>query len=161
MRRTTALFILSLCLVLAGPVGAQDAKPAAAPASAPASGKAAGAEQVVTLPSGLKYIDQVVGKGANPVQGQTVVVHYTGWLSKDGQTGAKFDSSKDRNEEFRFPIGVGKVIKGWDEGVASMKPGGKRRLIVPPSLGYGDRDLSPQIPPNSTLIFDVELLRVE
>ena len=108
---------------------------------------------MVTTQSGLQYIDEVVGKGAEPKTGQTVTVNYTGWL----KNGKKFDSSLDRHEPFQFKIGAGQVIKGWDEGVASMRIGGKRKLIIPPQLGYGSRDLG-VIPPNSELTFEVELL---
>jgi FKBP-type peptidyl-prolyl cis-trans isomerase FkpA len=108
----------------------------------------------VTTDSGLKYEDITVGEGAEAVAGKTVSVHYTGWLT-DGQ---KFDSSKDRNDPFQFPLGAGHVIKGWDEGVQGMKVGGARRLIIPASLGYGARGAGGVIPPNATLIFDVELL---
>src|SRR5689334_24911035 len=93
----------------------------------------------VTTPSGLKMTDTVVGTGAQPKRGQTCVMHYTGWLYSNGQKGKKFDSSVDRGEPFEFPLGIGRVIKGWDEGVASMKVGGKRTLIIPPQLGYGER----------------------
>jgi peptidylprolyl isomerase len=139
------------------PANHPDSAPAN-PDSAPAAPAAAG--DLVTLDSGLQYRDLIVGSGASPQKGQTVVVHYTGWLSEDGEPGAKFDSSLDRGETFKFPIGAGRVIKGWDEGVATMKIGGRRRLIVPPDLGYGDRDLG-VIPPNSTLIFDVQLFGLE
>ncbi len=117
----------------------------------PVSGKA------VTLPDGLKYWDVKVGTGATAVAGKTVKVHYTGWLTN----GKKFDSSVDRKEPFDFKLGAGQVIKGWDEGVAGMKVGGKRRLEIPPSLGYGARGAGGVIPPNATLIFDVELLDVK
>lgn len=109
-----------------------------------------------TTESGLRYIDHVVGTGPSPQSGQTVTVHYTGTLTD----GSKFDSSVDRGTPFEFTIGIGRVIKGWDEGVMSMKVGGKRRLIIPPQLGYGSRNAGP-IPPNSTLIFEVELLSVK
>ena len=117
-------------------------------------------ETAVTTPSGLKIEDTKVGEGATPSQGQICVMHYTGWLYENGQKGRKFDSSLDRGEPFEFPIGTGRVIKGWDEGVASMKVGGKRTLIIPPELGYGARGAGGVIPPNATLIFDVELLGV-
>jgi peptidylprolyl isomerase len=115
----------------------------------------------VTTSSGLQIIDTKPGTGASPKSGQTVVVHYTGWLYNDGVKGKKFDSSVDRGEPFEFPIGQGQVIKGWDEGVGSMKIGGKRTLIIPPALGYGARGAGGAIPPNATLMFDVELLSVK
>jgi FKBP-type peptidyl-prolyl cis-trans isomerase FkpA len=110
----------------------------------------------VTTDSGLKYEDTTVGDGAEAVAGKTVSVHYTGWLT-DGQ---KFDSSKDRNDPFAFVLGGGMVIKGWDEGVQGMKVGGVRRLTIPPQLGYGARGAGGVIPPNATLVFEVELLDV-
>ena len=112
--------------------------------------------QSVTTPSGLQYTDQVVGTGPWPKKGQTVVVHYTGRLTD----GTKFDSSHDRYEPAKFVIGIRQVIKGWDEGLATMQVGGKRRLVVPPALGYGNKATG-KIPPNSTLVFDVELLGIE
>ena len=115
----------------------------------------------MTTASGLQIIDVKVGTGASPKRGETVEVHYTGWLYENGAKGKKFDSSVDRHEPFDFPIGAGQVIKGWDEGVASMKVGGKRTLIIPPALGYGARGASGVIPPNATLMFDVELLAVK
>ena len=123
--------------------------------------ESADAQNVVTTPSGLKYIDLAVGTGASPKTGQTCVMHYTGWLYKDGKKGAKFDSSVDRGQPFEFPIGTGRVIKGWDEGVATMNVGGKRTLIIPPELGYGARGAGGVIPPNATLMFDVELLAIK
>lgn len=111
--------------------------------------------------SGLKITDTVVGTGATPKTGQTCVMHYTGWLYEDGAKGQKFDSSVDRGQPFEFSIGTGQVIKGWDEGVATMKVGGKRTLVIPASLGYGARGAGGVIPPNATLIFDVELLGVK
>jgi peptidylprolyl isomerase len=112
----------------------------------------------VTTSSGLQFTDSQVGTGAQPKQGQTAVVHYTGYLNDNGAKGKKFDSSVDRGQPFEFPVGAGRVIKGWDEGVASMKVGGKRTLIIPPALGYGASGAGGVIPPNATLIFDVELL---
>ncbi len=125
-------------------------KPVEKPAAKPAEKK-----DLTVTDSGLKYTDLVEGTGASPEKGQLVTVHYTGTL----EDGTKFDSSRDRNEPFKFKIGVGQVIKGWDEGVASMKVGGRRQLTIPPELGYGSRGIGP-IPPNSTLLFDVELLNV-
>jgi len=116
------------------------------------SNEAAG--QVVTTESGLQYIDLVVGAGRQAELGDTATVHYTGWLAD----GKKFDSSVDRKEPFSFRVGAGQVIKGWDEGVGTMKVGGKRKLIIPPQLGYGARGAGNVIPPNATLTFDVELL---
>lgn len=123
-----------------------EAKPAAA--AAPAS--------AVTTSSGLSYVDIVAGNGLQPTSGKPVKVHYTGWL----ENGTKFDSSVDRGEPFIFTVGVGEVIPGWDEGVMTMKVGGKRRLIVPSQLGYGAAGAGGVIPPNATLIFEVELLDV-
>ena len=113
-----------------------------------------------TTPSGLSYEDTVVGAGASPNTGQTCVMHYTGWLWDGAKKGEKFDSSVDRGRPFTFPIGTGRVIKGWDEGVASMKIGGKRTLLIPPSLGYGAAGAGGVIPPNATLLFEVELLEL-
>ncbi len=107
--------------------------------------------------SGLKYIDLIEGNGSSPVAGKQVKVHYTGTL----ENGEKFDSSFDRNQPLSFIIGIGQVIKGWDEGVMSMKTGGKRQLVIPPELGYGSRGAGGVIPPNATLLFDVELLDVQ
>ena len=110
--------------------------------------------------SGLAYEIIQEGSGASPKQGQQVTVHYTGWLDENGQPGKKFDSSVDRGQPFSFTVGVGQVIRGWDEGVMSMKEGEKRRLIIPADLGYGPYGAGSVIPPNATLIFDVELLKV-
>ena len=114
-------------------------------------------QQSVTTASGLEYVDLVVGTGAQPAAGQTVSVHYTGWLTD----GRKFDSSLDRGQPLVFPVGRGRVIKGWDEGVGSMKVGGKRKLTIPPHLGYGASGAGGVIPPNATLVFEVELLGVQ
>ena len=105
--------------------------------------------------------DLVVGKGDTAAKGQQVTVHYTGWLMEGNKAGNKFDSSKDRNEPFEFALGRGQVIKGWDQGVEGMKVGGKRKLTIPPELGYGARGAGGVIPPNATLLFDVELLDVK
>ena len=110
--------------------------------------------------SGLTIEDLVVGNGATAAAGQRVSVHYTGWLDSGGKPGAKFDSSKDRGQPFQFSLGKGEVIRGWDEGVAGMKIGGKRKLTIPPNLGYGSRGAGGVIPPNATLLFEVELLAV-
>jgi FKBP-type peptidyl-prolyl cis-trans isomerase len=114
-------------------------------------------EKVITTKSGLKYVELKEGTGDEAKAGQVVEVHYTGWL-KDG---TKFDSSKDRNKPFQFPLGAGRVIKGWDEGVAGMKVGGKRKLIIPPELGYGKRGAGGVIPPDAELTFEVELLAIK
>jgi peptidylprolyl isomerase len=118
--------------------------------------KVEASEKYVTTASGLKYLDLVEGKGSAPKSGQTVSVHYIGTL----ENGTKFDSSRDRGRPFEFTLGAGQVIKGWDEGLSTMKVGGRRQLVIPPSLGYGDRGIGP-IPPKSTLIFDVELMGVK
>ncbi len=115
------------------------------------------AGDTVTTPSGLKYIDMTVGAGAQPAAGQVVNAHYTGWLTD----GKKFDSSRDRGQTFSFPLGQGRVIPGWDEGIASMKVGGRRLLIIPANLAYGERGAGGVIPPNATLVFDVELVGIQ
>jgi peptidylprolyl isomerase len=117
--------------------------------------------KIMTTASGLQIIDIKVGTGPACRTGQTCVMHYTGWLYKDGVKGQKFDSSVDRGEPFEFPLGRHQVIAGWDEGIATMKVGGKRTLIIPPDLGYGARGAGGVIPPNATLMFDVELLGVK
>ncbi|AYH45235.1 FKBP-type peptidyl-prolyl cis-trans isomerase [Azoarcus sp. DN11] len=109
-----------------------------------------------TTASGLVFEDLEVGSGATAVAGKRVSVHYTGWLTD----GKKFDSSKDRNDPFDFPLGAGHVIRGWDEGVQGMQEGGRRKLTIPPQLGYGARGAGGVIPPNATLVFEVELLKV-
>jgi peptidylprolyl isomerase len=132
-----------------------DAPPAGSQPASPQAGAAAKAAGVVT-PSGLRYEDLVPGSGPSPSPGRKVTVHYTGWL----QDGTKFDSSLDRNEPFVFTVGAGQVIPGWDEGVMTMKVGGKRKLTVPPQLGYGAAGAGGVIPPNAVLVFDVLLLDV-
>jgi peptidylprolyl isomerase len=127
--------------------------------STPAAAQAVG--KIMTTSSGLQIIDSKMGSGATPKTGQICVMHYTGWLYQNGAKGKKFDSSVDRGEPFEFPIGRHQVIAGWDEGVATMKVGGKRTLIISPELGYGARGAGGVIPPNATLIFDVELLEVK
>jgi len=146
--RASAMAAFSLVAALTG----------ALTAIAPSTALAQAAGTTVTTPSGLKITDTVVGTGATPKPGQICVMHYTGWLYQNGAKGQKFDSSVDRGTPFEFPIGQRRVIAGWDEGVATMKVGGKRTLIIPPELGYGPRGAGGVIPPNATLIFDVELL---
>ena len=119
------------------------------------------AQDRVTNSSGLSYIDTKMGNGAEAKPGQSVVVHYTGWIYVDGSKGQKFDSSLDRNQPFSFPLGAKRVISGWDEGVAGMKIGGHRTLIIPPNLGYGAAGAGGVIPPNATLLFEVELIEIE
>jgi peptidylprolyl isomerase len=153
MRSSRRAVVVTICAGLAAAIAVPVA--AATRASAQSAGKA------MTTASGLQIIDSQVGTGASPKAGQTCVMHYTGWLYENGQKGKKFDSSVDRNEPFEFPIGQRRVIAGWDEGVASMKVGGKRTLIIPPALGYGARGAGGAIPPNATLMFDVELLAVK
>ena len=148
-RRNTLILALGLALVGSG---------AALLATSPA---ALAAEKAMTTASGLKIEDSKPGTGASPKTGDMCVMHYTGWLYENGVKGAKFDSSVDRGQPFKFTIGAGQVIKGWDEGVGSMKVGGKRTLIVPPQLGYGARGAGRVIPPNATLLFEVELLGIE
>jgi len=115
----------------------------------------------VTTASGLQIIDTVVGNGPEPQPGQTVTVNYTGWLYTNGQKGAKFDSSLDNGQPFSFVLGQGHVIKGWDEGLATMHVAGKRTLIIPPDLAYGERGAGGVIPPGATLIFDIDFLSVK
>jgi FKBP-type peptidyl-prolyl cis-trans isomerase len=141
-----AIGLIGAIISGAGPAGAEDKKGDTPMTSA----------QEITTPSGLKYVDLQVGAGDTAKPGDLVTVHYTGWLVD----GAKFDSSVDRRQPFSFPLGAGRVIKGWDEGVAGMKVGGKRKLTIPPDLGYGARGAGGVIPPNATLLFDVELLEV-
>jgi FKBP-type peptidyl-prolyl cis-trans isomerase len=131
-------------------------------AAAPLPGRLdAATNQVIEMPNGLKYTDTKTGDGATATPGNKVSVHYTGWLYNNGAKGTKFDSSVDRGQPFQFTLGARQVIAGWDEGVAGMRVGGKRTLIIPPELGYGARGAGGVIPPNATLMFDVELLGVQ
>ncbi len=129
--------------------------------STPVGRSDAADNQVTEMPDGLKYTNSKTGDGATAKSGNKVSVHYTGWLSDNGAKGKKFDSSVDRGQPFQFTLGAKQVIAGWDEGVAGMKVGGKRTLTIPPELGYGSRGAPGAIPPNATLIFDVELLQVQ
>lgn len=151
LRYTLPLLVLLVAVAGCGVAPSSGGQGAAGQGAAGQTGKE------VTTPSGLKYTDVQLGTGATAQAGKTVSVHYTGTLTD----GKKFDSSRDRNQPFTFALGTGQVIKGWDEGVAGMKVGGKRRLVIPPDLGYGARGAPPVIPPNSTLIFDVELMDVK
>lgn len=154
-KKTLALAVgAAVMLLLPTASNADEKKPA------PAAEKKE--SKMVKTPSGLQYEDTKVGEGVSPKTGQTCVMHYTGWLWINDARGKKFDSSVDRGEPFEFAIGRGQVIKGWDEGVATMKVGGKRTLVIPPGLAYGDRNVGGGlIPAGSTLVFDVELLGVK
>ena len=166
MKRVSLGMVLLLGIGLAVSLAAcgdgEEAGPGETPAATPPATQVEGGipsvsgEPTVTA-SGLQYIDIEVGTGASPQTGQTVEVHYTGWLTD----GTKFDSSLDRGQPLTFVIGTGQVIAGWDEGVASMKEGGERRLIIPPELAYGETGYPPVIPANAELIFDVELLAIK
>ena len=149
--RASALVALALVTASAGIF--------AAGGPTPATAQTVG--QTMTKASGLQITDTKIGTGAVPFPGQICVMHYTGWLYENGAKGKKFDSSLDRGQPFEFPLGQHQVIAGWDEGVASMKVGGKRTLVIPPELGYGARGAGGVIPPNATLIFEVELLDVK
>ena len=129
--------------------------------STPVGRSDAADNQVTEMPDGLKYTDTKIGDGATAKAGNKVSVNYTGWLYNNGAKGAKFDSSLDRGQPFQFTLGAHQVIAGWAEGVAGMKVGGKRTLIIPPELGYGARGAGGAIPPNATLMFDVDLLQVQ
>lgn len=153
---TTLLAALLLGCAITAQAAPDDKNPAPKHPTKPGPANKNGGK-IVTTKSGLKYQDLVVGKGPSPKEGHTVKVHYTGWLTD----GKKFDSSKDRGEPFEFVIGQRQVIKGWDEGVMSMKVGGKRKLTIPPDLGYGASGAGGVIPPNATLIFEVDLLGVK
>jgi peptidylprolyl isomerase len=158
MKKQTALLLSTafVAALAAAPALADDPKPTPAPGAEKKS-----ESKMTKTPSGLQYEDTKVGTGASPQKGQTAVVHYTGWLWENGAKGKKFDSSVDRGTPFSFPVGMGRVIKGWDEGVATMKVGGQRVLLIPPDLGYGSRGAGGAIPPNATLIFEVELIEVK
>ena len=147
MTMTTRQIAATLCLSMIAAIVP------ASPASA--------ADKYTTTESGLQYLDTKAGAGALPTKGQTCKVHYTGWLWKNDKKGKKFDSSLDRGDPFSFAIGQGQVIKGWDEGVSTMKVGGKRTLIIPPNLAYGERGAGGVIPAGATLMFEVELLGIE
>ena len=152
-RNVCAARILAACAALAG-----------TPAAAQQAATGEGNSKLDATRNELQKIDVKQGSGAEATAGKPVVVHYTGWLydtSKPDSHGAKFDSSRDRSEPFGFTLGAGRVIKGWDEGVAGMKVGGKRTLVIPPQMAYGERGAGGVIPPNATLIFDVELLDVK
>jgi peptidylprolyl isomerase len=151
----SALLTGAALVLLAFSAPADEKKPA------PAADKDKKESKMKTTPSGLQYEDTKEGTGASPKTGQTCVMHYTGWLWENGAKGKKFDSSLDRGQPFEFPLGQGRVIKGWDEGVATMKIGGKRTLLIPPGLGYGARGAGGVIPPNATLLFEVELVGVK
>jgi peptidylprolyl isomerase len=154
--KTAILTLLALALLSVGASAAQTAAGKPAPQAGTTPKATAPPAKTMTTRSGLKYVDLEVGTGAMPKSGQTVVVHYTGWLTN----GQKFDSSVDRGEPFAFILGRGKVIKGWDEGVATMRVGGKRKLTIPPGLAYGAQGVPGAIPSNATLIFEVQLLRI-
>ena len=161
MTRSTLLLV---ALMPALPLAALNAAKIATPQTStkPAAPSKPAALPMITTATGLKYVDTLVGTGAAPMQGRTCLVHYTGWLNDGrGGHGKKFDSSLDRHEPLAFPVGVGRVIKGWDEGLLSMKVGGKRTLYIPSYLGYGPRGAGGDIPPNADLIFDVELVGVQ
>lgn len=161
MLKPSLLIVLSTGILLIGcakkevPPAQQSTQAAKEVAPPPASGIPTVVGDTVTTPSGLKYIEITVGQGASPTLGQIVSAHYTGWLTN----GSRFDSSRDRGQPLEFTLGAGRVIKGWEEGLASMKVGGRRMLIIPPSLGWGDRGTpGGPIPPGATTIFDVELV---
>jgi len=155
MKRSLFSAVALAAALVAAPAVAQDTKP-----TAPEAEKK-GESKMHKTPSGLQFEDIKEGTGASPKPGQICVMNYTGWLWENGAKGKKFDSSLDRGTPFEFPIGQGRVIKGWDEGVATMKVGGKRVLLIPPQLAYGARGAGGVIPPNATLIFEVELLGVK
>ena len=152
-RFLAAAFVAAFAAVTAR---AQEPKPTPAPGAEKSS-----ESKMTKTASGLQYEDVKVGTGESPKKGQTAVVHYTGWLWENGAKGKKFDSSVDRGQPFSFPVGMGRVIKGWDEGLMTMKVGGKRILLIPADLAYGSSGRPPVIPPNATLMFEVELIEVK
>ena len=154
MKRILILAV-AVSLALSAEPPATQPKPAAKTAK---KATKKGTPAMITTASGLKYVDLTPGSGESPQKGQKCTMHYTGWLWVNEAKGTKFDSSVDRKEPFAFTIGVGQVIKGWDEGVSTMKKGGKRTLYIPAELGYGTRGAGGVIPPNATLVFDVELI---
>jgi peptidylprolyl isomerase len=159
MKKTLSMLLTGAAIALVAlPVSADEKVQTTASAAAPEKKKES---KMVTTPSGLKYEDTKEGTGPSPKNGQKCSMHYTGWLWENETKGKKFDSSLDRGAPFEFRIGQGEVIRGWDEGVATMKVGGKRTLIISPGLGYGSRGAAGAIPPNATLIFEVELLGVK
>ena len=154
MKKTYLLLSVALAAALvSAPASADETKP-----TTPSEPEKKSESKMIKTASGLQYEDTKVGTGASPKAGQTCVMHYTGWLWENGAKGKKFDSSVDRGTPFEFPLGQGRVIKGWDEGVATMKVGGKRLLLIPSQLAYGPSGRPPVIPPSSTLLFEVELL---
>ena len=157
MTRKASLFLGAAAALALAVLPAATQKDNAAPKDAEKKSES----KMQKSPSGLQYEDTVVGTGAAPRDGQTLVVHYTGWLWENGAKGSKFDSSVDRGKPIEFVLGAHRVIKGWEEGVGSMKVGGKRTLLIPPQLAYGAPGRPPVIPPNSTLLFEVELVGVK
>ncbi|MGE5345253.1 MAG: FKBP-type peptidyl-prolyl cis-trans isomerase [Acidithiobacillales bacterium] len=155
MKKLASLLLSSAVVLWTAPAPADQKAPPPAAAAKKES-------KMIKTASGLQYEDTAVGTGESPKAGQTCVMNYTGWLWENGKKGKKFDSSFDRGQPFSFPLGQGRVIKGWDEGVATMKVGGQRTLLIPPQLGYGARGVgNGLIPPNSTLLFEVELVGIK
>ena len=154
MHKMSRLLAVALAAALAAATASADEKKPTPPSDSEKKSES----KMTKTSSGLQYEDTKVGTGASPQKGQTCVMHYTGWLWENGAKGKKFDSLVDRGTPFEFPLGQGRVIKGWDEGVATMKVGGKRTLLIPADLGYGPRGAAGAIPPNATLLFEVELL---